>query len=333
MSAEPRIVQIARATGAERRKRVAEAAEAIGHGDLVGLPTETVYGLAADARNDAAVARIYVAKGRPSFNPLIAHVDGAEMARKLVAASDLTEELMEAFWPGPLTIVAPARAEGGISRHATAGLPTLAVRAPGGDLAREIIAAVGGPLAAPSANPSGRLSPTTAAHVAAGFADRDGPALILDDGPCAIGVESTIVRVDGDRATLLRPGGLPAGAIETATGASLLRRTDSAEVDAPGLTESHYAPIAPLRLNASAPEDGEAFLAFGAASKRQGAMENLSPAGDLREAAANLFEMLWRLDAEVAARGLTAIAVAPIPGAGVGAAINDRLLRAAAPRR
>lgn len=330
VSSEPLIVRTA--TEDERKSAIDAAVEALRRGDLVGLPTETVYGLAGDARSDAAVAKIYAAKGRPAFNPLIAHVDGARMAGDLIEASDLTDALMGAFWPGALTIAALAKPGGGASKLATAGLPTLAVRAPGAALAREVIAAFGGPVVAPSANPSGRLSPTSAAHVAAGFTGRDGPALILDNGPCEIGIESTIVRVDGDEAILLRPGGLAAEAIEAVTGAPLRSRTSGSKIDAPGQIASHYAPIASLRLNAEAPTKNEAFLAFGAAPEEASIMENLSPGGDLTEAAANLFEMLWRLDAHVAKAGLQGIAVARMPDGGVGAAINDRLARAAAPR-
>ncbi|MBI1393367.1 MAG: threonylcarbamoyl-AMP synthase [Alphaproteobacteria bacterium] len=307
------------------------ALEALARGELVALPTETVYGLAADARNDRAVAQIYAAKGRPGFNPLIAHVDGCDMAERLVELSPLAMRLVEAFWPGPLTIVAPRRADAGVSPIAAAGLDTLAVRAPAHETTRGVISAFGAPLVAPSANPSGRLSPTCARHVVDGFQGRDGPTLVLDAGPSSVGVESTIVLVNGDDAVLLRPGGLSREVIEGVLGRSLPARRDGAVIDAPGQLASHYAPAARLRLEATAPRDDEAFLAFGETPQRR-FQENLSLSRDLNEAAANLFEMLWRLDALVAANGLAGIAVAPVPATGLGLAINDRLARAAAPR-
>ncbi|MDK3017236.1 L-threonylcarbamoyladenylate synthase [Pseudodonghicola flavimaris] len=289
-------------------------------GELVAFPTETVYGLGADATNGTAVAAIYTAKGRPSFNPLIAHVPDAEAARAHVEWSDLAEQLAAAFWPGPLTLVLPLKPGHGISELTTAGLPTLGVRVPDQPTAQRLLRAVGRPVAAPSANPSGRISPTTADHVLAGLAGRI--AAVLDDGPTEVGVESTILGLS-DAPVLLRPGGVPAEAIEAVLGHPLPRRAGDAAINAPGQLRSHYAPAAPVRLNAEAPGPGELFLGFGT---RDGDL-NLSPGGDLAEAAAHLFGYLHRLDA----RGAP-IAVAPIPETGLGAAINDRLRRAAAPR-
>ena len=298
---------------------LARAAKLLAAGELVAFPTETVYGLGADARNGRAVAAIYAAKGRPSFNPLIVHVADAETARAFVTWTDAAEKLADAFWPGPLTLVLPLKPGHGISELVTAGLDTLAVRVPAHPAARALLRAFGGPVAAPSANPSGRISPTTAAHVLAGLSGRI--AAVVDDGPCPVGLESTIVGLTGTPA-LLRPGGVAAEEIEAVLGQILAGRDEGA-ISAPGQLASHYAPDARVRLNAKAPRKGELFLGFGA-------MEcdlNLSPAGDLAEAAANLFGHLHALDA----RGHP-IAVAPIPETGLGAAINDRLRRAAAPR-
>ena len=293
------------------------AAEILRSGGLVAFPTETVYGLGADAASDAAVARIFEAKGRPRVNPLIAHVGGIAEARELVEWPDSADTLARAFWPGPLTLVLPLRAESGISSLATADLPTLAVRAPAHPLARQILEAFGGPVAAPSANRSGRISPTAAAHVVADLGDRIDA--IVDGGPCDVGLESTIVRLDGAPA-LLRPGGIPEAEIAAALGHPLARG-GGGRIDSPGQMASHYAPEAALRLNAQDRRPDEALLGFGP-------MEcdlNLSAAGDLREAAANLFTHLRALDASS-----SLIAVAPIPDVGIGAAINDRLRRAAA---
>ncbi len=301
------------------------AAELLRAGELVAFPTETVYGLGADARNGRAVARIYEAKGRPSFNPLIVHVAGAEDARRYVQWTETAERLARAFWPGPLTLVLPLRPGHGISELVTAGLDTLAVRAPAHPAAQALLHAFAGPLAAPSANPSGRISPTTAQHVLAGLAGRI--AAVIDDGPCPVGVESTIVGLAAEAPELLRPGGLAVEAIETVLGTPLRRPAEtgpaSETVTAPGQLTSHYAPKARVRLNATSAEPGEVLLGFGP-------MEcdlNLSPSGDLEEAAANLFGHLHRLDAMG-----KPIAVAPIPDHGLGHAINDRLRRAAAPR-
>ncbi|OIQ30163.1 MAG: threonylcarbamoyl-AMP synthase [Alphaproteobacteria bacterium MedPE-SWcel] len=300
------------------------AAALLRDGQLVAFPTETVYGLGADARNGEAVASIYATKGRPSFNPLIAHVDSIEAARKLVHWSDQAETMAAAFWPGPLTLVLPLRDGHGISPLVTAGLDTLAVRVPAKACARDLLAATGGPVAAPSANPSGRISPTSAAHVAAGLGGRI--AAIVDDGPCGVGVESTILGLSGPSRlppVLLRPGGLASEDIEAVLGRALTHRNVADPLTAPGQLLSHYAPQAPLRLNATRFRSGELSLGFG-----PGAFDlNLSDAGDLLEAAANLFGHLHRLDAKG-----KPIAVAPVPDHGLGAAINDRLRRAAAPR-
>lgn len=307
---------------------VEAACEILMRGGLVALPTETVYGLAADASNPAAVARIYAAKGRPDFNPLIVHVDGLVRADELVALGPAGRALAEAFWPGPLTLVARIRPGAAIAPGVTAGLDTMAVRCPDAPVMRRLIAALDTPLAAPSANPSGRISPTTADHVADGLGE--GVDLILDGGPCRVGVESAIVDVSRHPPRLLRPGGVSREALEAVAG-PLAARDAALGITAPGQLSSHYAPEAKLRLNASAPEPGEAWLGFGAdpdAARSAPARANLSAAGDPAEAAANLFAMLRRLDASS-----DRIAVAPIPSEGLGEAINDRLRRAAAPRK
>ena len=297
---------------------IARAADILRAGGLVAMPTETVYGLAADASNPQAVARLYSAKGRPRFNPLIAHVSGFQEAARHGQASGLAERLAVAFWPGPLTLVMPARADCGVCDLARAGLETVALRAPAHPAAQSLLAAFGGPLVAPSANPSETLSPTTAAHVVEGMGEAID--LILDGGPCRVGVESTVVAVRGEGATLLRPGGLSRAEIEAVSGP--LADAKPGETGSPGMLRRHYAPNARLRLNASAPEAGEEYLGFGPGAP-DGAL-NLSPEGDLAEAAANLFSCLRRLDRETGA-----IAVAPVPGTGLGEAINDRLRRAA----
>jgi L-threonylcarbamoyladenylate synthase len=297
-------------------------------GELVAFPTETVYGLGADARSERAVAAIFAAKGRPAFNPLIVHVADRAAAERYAVLDPEARALADAFWPGPLTLVLPRRADAGLSELATAGLPTVALRAPAHPLARRLLAAFGGPIAAPSANPSGRVSPTTAEHVREGLGGRI--AAVLDGGPCPVGLESTIVGFEQGVPVLLRPGGLPAEAIEAALGRPLARPRASA-VTAPGQLASHYAPHARLRLEAAGPGPDEAWLGFGpVATLRPGL--NLSHSGDLHEAAANLFAHLRAVDALAAAEGLATIAVAPIPDHGLGRAINDRLRRAAAPR-
>jgi len=310
------------------RQAIVEAAACLNAGGLVAMPTETVYGLAADATNDRAVAAIYVAKGRPKFNPLIAHVAGAAAAAREGAFDDFARRLAEAFWPGPLTIVAPAASSCQVSLLARAGLETVALRAPDHPTAQALIAAAGVPLAAPSANRSGRVSPTTAAHVAA---DLDGRIdWILDGGPARRGVESTIVACLGGRPRLLRPGALTRERIEAALGVALVEAAPGGAPIAPGQLAAHYAPRARLRLGARESADDEAALDFGGALAHSGATMrlDLSPSGDLEEAAAHLFAYLRALDDSGAAR----IAVAPIPERGLGVAVNDRLRRAAAPR-
>lgn len=301
---------------------IEEAAAALAAGALVGMPTETVYGLAADATNPAAVARIYAAKGRPAFNPLIAHVPNITAARREAIFDPRAEKLAERFWPGPLTLVLPVRADGSVCELARAGLASIALRAPAHAVAQDLLRAFGRPLAAPSANISGRLSPTTAENVAADLGDA--LSLILDAGPCSVGVESTIVALAPDQPTrLLRPGGVAREDIEALIGPLA---TAGGAIEAPGMLSSHYAPRARLRLNAEAPRDGEAFLAFGPEAPH--GVQNLSVKGDLLEAAANLYAFLRQIDS----KGADMIAVSPIPHTGLGEAINDRLTRAAAPR-
>ncbi|ESR24754.1 L-threonylcarbamoyladenylate synthase [Lutibaculum baratangense] len=307
------------------------ALRALAAGRLVVVPTETVYGLAADATRDDAVLKIYEAKDRPRFNPLIAHCSDLAMAERFGVFDDRARRLARAFWPGPLTLVVPRRPGCGISELVTAGHSTIALRIPGLDPVRRLIARLDRPLAAPSANRSGRISPTTAEAAASEVGDR--VALVLDGGPCGVGVESTIVACLDDSAVLLRPGGVPRGAIEEALGENLRRPeqvTDDESPRAPGMLSSHYAPRAKVRLHAAGPAEGEAYLAFGQtpAGARPGFTRNLSASGDLREAAINLFAHLRALDAT----GAPTIAVAPVPDQGLGEAINDRLRRAAAPR-
>ena len=302
---------------------IAEAAALLRAGGLVAMPTETVYGLAADARDDRAVARIYAAKNRPSFNPLIVHLpDLAQVARYAVLTPG-AEGLARAFWPGPLTMVLPLREDSGLSPLVTAGLSTVAIRLPAHPVARDLLRAFGGPVAAPSANPSGRVSPTRAAHVLAGLSGRI--EAVLEGGPCTVGVESTIIAMDGPPA-LLRPGGVSVEAIEAVLGAPLALPGDPALPKAPGQLASHYAPEAGVRLNAEAGRPGEVLVGFGAV---KGDL-TLSDGGDLLEAAANLFHLLREADALAGPGG--AIAFAPVPETGLGRAINDRLRRAAAPR-
>lgn len=303
------------------RAGLKQAAALLQGGGLVSFPTETVYGLGADARNDAAVAAIYAAKGRPSFNPLIVHVADVAAAEDYCVFNDTARALAQAFWPGALTLVLPLRADAGVSKLVTAGLDTLAVRVPDHPVAHGLLGAFGGPVAAPSANPSGRVSPTTAAHVAAGLGGRIDA--IVDGGDCTVGVESTIVNCVGAPA-LLRAGGIPVEALEACLGHPLARPSDPVSPIAPGQLASHYAPQGNVRLNAAYAEKGEVMLGFGPVD----ADLNLSAAGDLNEAAARLFACLHQLDA----MGAQNIAVSPIPDHGLGRAINDRLKRAAAPR-
>jgi L-threonylcarbamoyladenylate synthase len=315
----------------------AEAARILAAGGLVAFPTETVYGLGADATNGSAVARLYATKGRPSFNPLIAHVTDAAAARRLARFEADATRLAEAFWPGPLTLVLPKADDCPVSELATAGLDTIAVRVPRHAVAQELLAAFGRPVVAPSANRSGHVSPTTAAHVLADLSGR--VDLIVDGGATPVGVESTIVACLGSpfgEPSLLRPGGVPREDIERVLGRPLAEAAAGIAVEdaplAPGMLASHYAPHTRMRLNAHRVETGEALLAFGPATVA-GAQQavktlNLSPRGDLIEAAANLFSHLRALDAAKA----TMIAVMPLPQDGLGEAINDRLQRAAAPR-
>jgi L-threonylcarbamoyladenylate synthase len=299
------------------------AVAALRAGQTVGLPTETVYGLAADASNPSAVASIYAIKGRPTFNPLIAHVADTAMARREGILDARAEALAEAFWPGPLTLVMPVANGGQTCELARAGLDTIAVRVPSQPIAQALLQAIGVPLAAPSANPSGRLSPTRAEEVAAELGDA--VRLVLDGGPCRSGVESSIVAVLPDAPpTLLRPGAIPRAELEAIVG-PLADRADTS-ISAPGQLRSHYAPRAQLRLNAQRANPGEVLLGFGPASPADTLC--LSRSADLAEAAANLYQYLRRLDAS----GAAAIAVMPIPDTGLGEAINDRLQRAAAPR-
>jgi L-threonylcarbamoyladenylate synthase len=302
---------------------IARAARLLAAGETVAFPTETVYGLGADARSGMAVARIFEAKGRPRFNPLIVHVADIGMARQIAAFDPRAEKVAAAFWPGPLTLVLPLREAAGISDLVTAGLPTVAVRMPAHPVARALLSAFGGPVAAPSANPSGKVSPTRADHVLAGLSGRI--AAVIDGGACDVGVESTILDLS-DGPALLRPGGIPAEALEACLGAPLGAGGDAGRPSAPGQLASHYAPAAPMRLGVTRPGPGEFWLGFG--PEAASADLNLSVAGDLREAAANLFHYLREADAR--ARG--AIAVSPVPQTGLGRAINDRLRRAAAPR-
>jgi len=302
------------------------AAELLQAGELVAFGTETVYGLGADATNDRAVAAIFVAKDRPSFNPLICHYATTEAAFAQVETNEIARVLAARFWPGPLSLVLPRRADCPVSYLAGAGLPTLAVRVPAPQLARDLIAAAGRPLAAPSANPSGKISPTSAADVLEGLAGRI--AAIFDTGACAVGLESTVLDLSGSTPCLLRPGGIPREAIEAAIGPISLASNQAAP-KSPGQLLSHYAPNLPLRLDATEVAPSEALLAFGPSLPGAGLVYNLSESRDLVEAAAHLFAGLRWLDREAARHGLTSLAVMPIPGDHLGAAIRDRLERAA----
>ena len=310
---------------------VATAARCLEEGGLVAFPTETVYGLGADAANPAAIARLYQAKGRPSFNPLIAHVGDIQAATRIARFNAIATTLAQAFWPGPLTLVLPKTRDCAVADLATAGLDTIAVRVPAHPVALAILRAFGGPVVAPSANLSGHVSPTNAEHVHSDLMGRID--LIVDGGAVAVGVESTIVGCF-NAPMLLRPGGLPRGEIERVLGRALLQPPQDADNDsgqplAPGMLASHYAPRTPVRLNAERMEAGEALLAFGprtvADVDASSAVMNLSARGDLNEAAANLFGYLRALDS----KGARAIAVMPVPHHGLGEAINDRLRRAA----
>jgi L-threonylcarbamoyladenylate synthase len=305
-----------------------EAARLIREGELVAFPTETVYGLGGDATNERAVAKIFEAKGRPQFNPLISHVLDAGEAERLVLWNDVADKLAARFWPGPLTLVLPRGKNSPIALLATAGLDTVAIRAPAHPMAQALIRAAGRPIAGPSANRSGAVSPTRAEHVAESLGDR--VKLILDGGPCEVGLESTVLDLTTSTPTLLRPGGATREAIEAVIGPVALTHaipSGDAARKSPGQLDSHYAPARPVRLNATSVAGDEALLAFGPrplVGARQ--MLNLSPGGDLTEAAANLFAHLRALDRPANTR----IAVMPIPQTGLGLAINDRLRRAAA---
>ena len=301
------------------------AAELLRHGELVAFPTETVYGLGGDARSDQAVARIYEAKGRPRINPLIVHLPDVAAARALARFDDRAERLAAAFWPGPLTLVLPLRPGSDLSPYVTAELPTVALRVPAHPVARALLHTFGGPLAAPSANPSGRVSPTRAEHVLDGLSGRI--AGVVDGGACAVGVESTIVGLDGP-AQLLRPGGVPVEAIAAVLGEQLGTGGSTTKPTAPGQLASHYAPGAPVRLEAATALADEVWIGFG--PECGDADLTLSATGDLVEAAANLFHLLREADRLAGPGGR--IAIAPIPETGLGRAINDRLRRAAAPR-
>lgn len=294
---------------------IAEAARLIATGACVAIPTETVYGLAADATDARAVAGIYAAKGRPSFNPLIVHVPDLTAAERIAVLDDRARGLARRFWPGPLTLVLPVRPDAGIAALVTAGLETVAIRVPRHRAMQALLAATGKPLAAPSANASGSISPTRAGHVATSLAGRI--PLVIDDGATPAGVESTIVQGDA----ILRPGPLSADDLFPGEARTVVR---SEKITAPGQLASHYAPNKPVRLNATNAEAGEWLIGFGEIAGD----DSLSPTGDLTEAAANLFEALHTAEAATSAR----IAVAPIPEAGIGIAINDRLRRAAHPR-
>ena len=303
---------------------IAAAAQALREGQLVAFPTETVYGLGADATNDEAVARVYAAKGRPSFNPLITHVPGVEEAFALGHFTQEAKALARAFWPGPLSLVVPRAASCPVSLLASAGNDSIAIRIPSHPMALDLLKATGRPVVAPSANPSGKISPTTAEHVRRHLKDK--VAMVLDGGRCKVGVESSVVSFLADGPKLLRQGGVPRTEIEKVLGHAIAVESHSARPHAPGQLLSHYAPHAELRLNADTPREGEAYLGFGPLHAH--GPWTLSARGDLVEAAASLFRLLHEIDAT----GVTRIAVAPVPHHGLGEAINDRLLRAAAPR-
>ena len=302
---------------------LASAAHLLAAGELVAFPTETVYGLGGDARDDRAVARIYEAKGRPSFNPLIVHLPDLAAVERIAEVGPKARKLAAMFWPGPLTLVLPLRKGAGISPLVTAGLETVAVRVPAHPLAQRLLQAFGGPLAAPSANPSGRVSPTQAGHVLEGLTGRI--AAVLDGGPCAVGLESTIVLAD-PAPVLLRPGGVPVEAVEALLGEAVATGGDAGKPSSPGQLVSHYAPEAVVRLQAQEARPGELLVGFGDVQGRL----TLSETGDLVEAAARLFQTLREADRLAGPGGR--IAFAPVPETGLGRAINDRLRRAAAPR-
>jgi L-threonylcarbamoyladenylate synthase len=314
---------------------IARAADMLRAGELVAFGTETVYGLGADAQNARAVAAIFEAKGRPHFNPLICHYENAEAVFSHVETSEMARRLAEMFWPGPLTLVLPRKVTCPVALLAGAGLETLAVRVPAHGVAQRLIAGLGRPIAAPSANRSGGVSPTSAAHVLAGLNGRI--AAVIDSGPCRVGVESTVLDLSGEKPFLLRPGGVNIEALEAAIGPVARGITPgqaemSRTLRSPGMLISHYAPALPLRMGAVSVAANEGLLAFGPPLAGAGAVFQLSAAGNLNEAGARLFEGLHWLDGEGARLGLRAIAAMAVPETGLGLAINDRLARAAAPR-
>lgn len=305
------------------------AAKKLKQGDILSFPTETVYGLGADATNSRAVAKIFSAKSRPSFNPLIVHLSDAAEANQFVEMSDLSRKLANTFWPGPFTMVIPLKEDSGLSDLITAGINTVAIRVPQNNVAQELLIEFGGPIAAPSANKSGRISPTTAQHVDDEFSAELG--FIIDGGPCKRGIESTIVQIKGDQVILLRPGSITAADIENVIGSKIATKPIKSETpNSPGQLESHYAPNTQLRLNITKPNNDEGFLTFGPTEGSLGKIcLNLSPSANLEEAAANLFSMMRELDN----MNFPSIAVSSIPEIGLGLAINDRLRRAAAPKK
>jgi L-threonylcarbamoyladenylate synthase len=296
---------------------ITAAMELLRSGQIVAIPTETVYGLAADASNADAVAKIYAAKGRPDFNPLIVHVADQSAAENLAEFSPMAHQLAQAFWPGPLTLVLPLRPDADIAGAVTAGLPTIALRCPAHPVMQALLKKTGLNIAAPSANKSGGISPTRAEHVLAGLGGA--VPMILDGGPCSAGLESTIVAVRDNGWQILRPGPVTSAEIERVLGTSPLAASGD-NIEAPGQLASHYAPSKAVRLNAIQQEPGEWHIGFGAIEGN----DNLSASGDLAQAAANLFDALHRADASAA----LSISVAPIPHEGIGVAINDRLQRA-----
>lgn len=315
-------------------KHIRNAAHWLRQEQLVAFPTETVYGLGGNALSDAAVSSIYAVKGRPQFNPLIVHVRGIEDAHHYGVLSEAARKLAHAFWPGPLTLVLPRREHCKLSLLVSAGLDTVALRVPAHPLAQALLHESGLPVAAPSANRSGRVSPTEAAHVHEELGNR--VAMVLDGGPCHVGIESTVLDLTGDRPLILRPGSVTPPMLKKALGHEVEIAGAGAKILAPGMLASHYAPTLPLRLNATAVNPGEALLAFGKPLAGAALTLNLSPSGNLQEAAANLFRMLRQLDAQGQAAELRGIAAMPIPSGtdadALGLAINDRLGRAAAPR-
>ena len=316
----------------QTERDIIKAVQLLARGELVAFGTETVYGLGADARNARAVAAIFEAKGRPHFNPLICHYAAAEAAFMHVEANEMAWRLAEIFWPGPLTMVLLRRADCPVALLASAGLETLAVRVPGHPTAARLLREFGGPVAAPSANRSGGISPTTAAHVLAGLEGRI--AAVVDSGPCEVGLESTVIDLSGPMPVLLRPGGVKLEALEAAIGRVHQRvpLAERAVLRSPGMLASHYAPALPVRVNAAMVEADEALLAFGPPFPGARLVFQLSECGDLSEAAARLFEGLHWLDEQAPKLGLRRIAAMSIPSSGLGLAINDRLARAAAPR-